>query len=326
MRHGWFALPDTSDVVVRVIRVGGRLTGLAALRNLGLYLPAPSIIDIAVPRGAANLRQPEIVVLGSTWRGRAHQLGRCAPSRTGAVELARNGGRSAPDCVATRDSRSRDCVLRRLTEQPHTDQSRFDAVYAKAPSRVQTWRPRVDGRAEAWGETVLRLRLTDAGVPFEPQVTIAGRRYDGKSLSGLVCRDRRDAALKRLGRREPELFRERSRPGHPDHYCRSSNDSRDVPAARIVVGAVSGGDPSSLGGGRRPQAIAPSVLWRSWCLRSKLRRDVEIRPNLDCFRRNASNLLSFEKPTRKLSAVAVGGQGCAAAASTAACRALPLTP
>lgn len=186
VRHGWFALPDTSDVVVRVIRVGGRLTGLAALRNLGLYLPAPSIIDIAVPRGAANLRQPD---------DRRARLQRGGGVRINWVDGPRRE-RVPWNWLATAEEALL-IVLRRETREVAIaccdallnsrilTNDRLDAVYAKAPSRVQTWRPRVDGRAEAWGETVLRLRLTDAGVPFEPQVTIAGRRYDGRVSPGL---------------------------------------------------------------------------------------------------------------------------------------------
>jgi very-short-patch-repair endonuclease len=186
VRHGWFALPDTSDLIVQVIRVGGRLTGLAALRNLGLFLPAPKVMDIAVPRSAANLRQPN---------DRRARLRPSAGVRINWVDSPRRE-RSSSNWLATADEALL-VVLRResreiavaccdaLLNSRTLTQKRLDTVFADAPARVHSWRRCVDGRAEAWGETAARLRLTDAGIPFEPQVTVGGRRYDGRVSPGV---------------------------------------------------------------------------------------------------------------------------------------------
>jgi hypothetical protein len=53
----------------------------------------------------------------------------------------------------------------------------FDA----APATVQPWLALVDGRADSWGESFVRLWLGDAGIPFEPQPVVPGvGRLDGR--------------------------------------------------------------------------------------------------------------------------------------------------
>lgn len=189
VRHGWYALTDTSDIVVRVIRVGGRLTGLAALHNLGMFLPKPTLIDIAVPRGAANLREPDQRRVRLR-HDRGSGGGSASGVRINWIDSPRRN-RASSSWLATEDEALL-VVLRRETREVavaccdallhyrNWTLKRLDAVFADAPARVASWRKSVDGRAEAWGETVARLRLTDAGIPFEPQVTISGRRYDAR--------------------------------------------------------------------------------------------------------------------------------------------------
>jgi very-short-patch-repair endonuclease len=48
------------------------------------------------------------------------------------------------------------------------------------PSRCRSWVDLADGRCESGGETAVRLRLRDLGIPFHPQVKIPGiGRVDG---------------------------------------------------------------------------------------------------------------------------------------------------
>lgn len=182
VRHGWYALRGTHDAVTRVVRIGGRLTGLAALRTLDVFLPTPRLIDVVVPRGAAGLRDPG---------NRRKRLPRASGVRVRWLDEPRYA-RSPSDWITSEDD-SLLCVLIHETREVAVsccdalvrhrgwEGDRLDAVFARAPARVQSWRTDVDGRADAWGETAARLRITDAGLPFEPQVYVPNvGRIDGR--------------------------------------------------------------------------------------------------------------------------------------------------
>lgn len=182
VRHGWYALPDIADEVARAVRVGGRLTGLAALRTLDMFLPPPSAIDLAVPRTAARLRRPT---------NRRERLDPADGVRINWIESPR-GDRDPWDWIASEDD-ALFCVLVRedretaiaccdgLVRYRGWTSERLKTAFERAPKRVQGWLALVDGRADAWGETVVRLRLGDVGIPFVPQPRVAGvGRLDGK--------------------------------------------------------------------------------------------------------------------------------------------------
>lgn len=182
VRHGWYALPDIADEVARAIRVGGRLTGLAALRTLGMFLPPPTVIDLAVPRTAARLRRPA---------NRRERLDAVDGIRVNWIDSPR-GDRDPWDWIASEDDALL-CVLVRedretaiaccdaLVRYRGWTPERLAEVFDRAPKRVRGWLDLVDGRADAWGETVVRLRLGDVGVTFVPQPRVAGvGRLDGK--------------------------------------------------------------------------------------------------------------------------------------------------
>lgn len=183
VRHGWYAVVGTSEVIVRVIRVGGRITGLSALTMLGMYLPPPHVTDIAVPRNAARLRRPG---------NRRERLRAADGVRIHWIDEPR-GNRPPAQWMASEDDALL-CVLRlerrevaiaccdALLRYRNWTQERLTRVFALAPERTHSWLTLVDGRADAWGETAVRLRLGDVGIPFEPQVLVPGARgpYDGR--------------------------------------------------------------------------------------------------------------------------------------------------
>jgi hypothetical protein len=182
VRHGWYALPGTPDVAVRAIRVGGRVTGIAALHSRGLYLPNRAIVDIAVPSTAAGLRRPQ------------DRRARLAPGdgvRIRWIDSPR-GQRAAADWRAT-DAEALAVVLATESRElavaacdgliRYRGWSRRDIhrVFLVAPERVRAWEQLVDGRADSWGETFVRLGFHDAGMPFEPQAFVPGAgRLDGR--------------------------------------------------------------------------------------------------------------------------------------------------
>lgn len=175
IRHGWYGTSDLDPTVRRVIRVGGQLTGVAALRMRGLFLPRPDVLEIAVPRNAARLRSPD---------NHRRRLTRHAPVRVHWVSPVRR--RLPPHAWIADDAEALDVILRTagrelavaacdgLVRYRNWTAADLDAAFARAPQRVRAWRRLVDGRADSWGETSARLRLADAGVACTPQSVVPG--------------------------------------------------------------------------------------------------------------------------------------------------------
>jgi hypothetical protein len=182
VRHGWYARPGTTDAAVEAIRVGGKLTGRTALETYGVPVPRSSVVELAVPRNACRLRRP---------RDKAARLTRRDGTSIRWVDTPRNSGATAQWRVSVDDalldvlrSESRDVavaccdmVMRRLG----WSWARLDAVFARAPKRVQPWRQLVVDNSDAFGETYVRLWCGDEGIEFVPQPRVRGAgRFDGK--------------------------------------------------------------------------------------------------------------------------------------------------
>jgi very-short-patch-repair endonuclease len=56
-RQGWYSTIPESEPVLRAARVGGRLTGMSALIELGCWSWREHPLHVSVPRGAARLRK-----------------------------------------------------------------------------------------------------------------------------------------------------------------------------------------------------------------------------------------------------------------------------
>lgn len=189
VRHGWYMLPDSNDQVARVVRIGGRITGLAALRVLQVpYLPRTGVIDVSVPRGAANLRQPHDRRKRLTSHSRIRINWNDSPRKNRLPSDWISSESEALLCVLRRESRevAVACCDALIRYRGWTN-AQLDRVFREAPARVQQWRGLIDGRADAWGETVVRLRVRAAGIPFEPQFVVPGAgRYDGRVVGMLL--------------------------------------------------------------------------------------------------------------------------------------------
>jgi very-short-patch-repair endonuclease len=175
VRHGWYAVPDADDAAVRAVRLGGRLTGIAALETYGLRVPRRAKVDIVVPAGACRLRSPAnraarladsdpVIVhwtdaprrtLGSTsWR---------APVGEALVVILRTENRDV--AVA--------CCSAVMHDLNWPDEW-MDAVFARVPRRVRSWRALVNRLDGSHGETFVRLWLGDVGIEVESQPHLAG--------------------------------------------------------------------------------------------------------------------------------------------------------
>jgi very-short-patch-repair endonuclease len=175
VRHGWYARPDAPEEGIRAIRLGGRLTGVAALAAYGLMVPRRPHLDIAVPRGACRLRSP---------LDRRARLAGSEPVRVHWTDLPRSEIRSSSWRVPVADalvvvlaSESREVALACCSAVMHhrvLTSAQMDAVFARAPARVRAWRDDVNALDESHGETFVRLRLADAGIPCTSQKLVPG--------------------------------------------------------------------------------------------------------------------------------------------------------
>ncbi|HEV7949132.1 MAG TPA: type IV toxin-antitoxin system AbiEi family antitoxin domain-containing protein, partial [Glaciihabitans sp.] len=192
VRHGWYSVPDAPVMGIRAVRLGGRLTGIAALESYGLRVPHNKVVDIVVPAGACRLRNPE---------DRTQRLAASAMIRTSAPAAAttpapvarvrvhwtdppRHKLRSTSWRVSIDDAllmvlstESRDVAVAcacAIANHKRWPPQRMDAVFARAPSRAQRWRALVSALDDSHGETFVRLWLGDAGIACESQPQLAG--------------------------------------------------------------------------------------------------------------------------------------------------------
>lgn len=185
VRHGWYSVPEAAEVAVRAIRVGGRVTGLEALRLAGLILPPRATVDLVVPANAAGLRSPHDrrARLGADPAVRVHWLDRPRNETSPRDWLVSD----AEALAVVLRSESREVAIAAcdgLIRYRGWSRARLRHVFAGAPERVRPWLALVDGRAESWGETFVRLRLVDAGIPWESQSRVPGAgRFDGRVAS-----------------------------------------------------------------------------------------------------------------------------------------------
>lgn len=182
VRHGWYALAGLPEVVYRAVRLGGALTGGAALETYGVWAPRGEHPEFRVGAHAARLRLPtdstrRLAELPEATRVRWHGP---APAPGGAVPVWRVSLLEAlRDLLHTAD---RFAVISACDSALHhglISRDELDALFSEGPVRVRGWRRLVDGRAEAGGETEVRLRLLDVGIETEPQFRVPGAgRFD----------------------------------------------------------------------------------------------------------------------------------------------------
>jgi len=183
VRQGWYSVPDAPEAAIRAVRVGGELTGVAALETYGFRVPRRPRVDLLVAANACRLRQP------ANRRKRLDLSGETRVRWSGQRRLARAdplSWRVSIDDALERiiATEARDVAVACVSAVAHKQQwsrSRIAAVFAKAPQRFRCWASLVDSRDEAHGETYVRLWCLDAGVGYAPQAYVAGvGRLDGQ--------------------------------------------------------------------------------------------------------------------------------------------------
>jgi len=218
VRRGYYARPGTDPMLLHAVRIGGRLGCVAAAHGMGIWAPTTLFAHVAMRHEASRLRSPHDRSQPLT----PQNLDGCElhwwplPAvRTGNVhtvmpaEALTHIARCQPRGLAL-------AAFDSAVHQGLVGPAGLDGVFAALPAKLAYLRPLIDGRCMSGIETLVRLMLLDAGIPFEVQARFRGIgtvdflvggcvvvETDGRlGHDDAVSRARdygRDAALVRLG-------------------------------------------------------------------------------------------------------------------------------
>lgn len=175
VRRDRYLTPDVDDLVVRAVRVGGRLTCLSLLALLGVFVLRNHQLHVQVAPGAGRLRAPD------------DRQRPAAAIRAGAVRLHWTEMPEVPQsacAVGVVDA----LVHAILCQPPRAAVATLDSavhlglitmwqlaeVFARLPARFQVLRTFVDGRAESGPESLIRLMARRLGCEVRLQVSFDG--------------------------------------------------------------------------------------------------------------------------------------------------------
>lgn len=172
VRQGWYSIPSAPEAGIRAVRIGGRLTGISALDDLGLRVPRQADLYVAVKPTASRLRR----ATDRHARLLADDAVRVLWTATG------SGGTPwrvsiSEALLAVLSMETRDvavaCCSAALRHRKITA-SELAEVFARAPERARRWSALPSALDDSHGETFVRLWLMDAGVACEQQFYVAG--------------------------------------------------------------------------------------------------------------------------------------------------------
>lgn len=187
-RRGWYTVWAEDDSRFAALRLGGRLTGLAAIEAMGGWVRRPPRLEMSVPRNAARLRDPHRrrPLRPRARRGVAVHWVRGEHDRdtsTGivpVVEALRVAIRSeAPeDAVAALD-----WALRTGT----VDADGVAELLRGIPARFAALLREADAACDSLPESLARTRLRAAGLRVRSQVRVPGAGRTDLLVEGVVA-------------------------------------------------------------------------------------------------------------------------------------------
>ncbi|WP_409048199.1 endonuclease domain-containing protein [Microbacterium sp. HA-8] len=163
-RQGVYVHPDSSLASLSAAHVGGLVTCITLLSELGVFVLEREGVHVQVPPHATRLRTKAGVRLHWT------PLHRTPPPSSLRVEVF-DALLQATLCQPPR------AALATLDSALHLgliDEDDLDELFRHIPRRRRALRALVDGRCESGPETFVRLLLRALGLTFECQVEIPG--------------------------------------------------------------------------------------------------------------------------------------------------------
>jgi very-short-patch-repair endonuclease len=166
-RLGWYSTLSPTHPRFRAVRIGGRLTGLSALDDMGAWiLRRPTGVEVAVARGSARLRRdPGAVVHWVAERG--------TPSSPAVVGL----GEALVRVILDHDLEVSVPCLDWALFTGRLDRIEFERLILALPKSARGIRDWVDPRSQSVLESTARVRLRRAGWTVVTQVGL--RELDG---------------------------------------------------------------------------------------------------------------------------------------------------
>lgn len=217
LRRDCYVPEGTPEVVMRALRVGGRLTCVSLLQEMGIFVHTNDRLHVQVPPNSARLRTPgnaarrlrvrqqDTTVVHWTDSPAGESGGACVPIIHALAHSVRC--QTPRNAIATMDS---------ALNGGHIQPEDLDAVFELLPPRFQSLRSLVDARAQSGTETLVRLIVRSLGCVVELQVRFDGVGYVDMVIDGWLAIEcdsrqfhgdwkahandrRRDAALAALG-------------------------------------------------------------------------------------------------------------------------------
>jgi very-short-patch-repair endonuclease len=173
--RGWYALPELPSEIIRSVRVGGCVACVSAARLYGLAVPAGDTLHVWVSPGSGRLREPD---------DRSRRLDPSVDKRVvlhwndhalDRSELVVPLDRCLAQVVACQPP---EIAIATLDSAVHVGRRTMRGLEVEAqrwPAASRSLLCEVDGSAESFVESILRVRLRREGIPCRPQVRVAGR-------------------------------------------------------------------------------------------------------------------------------------------------------
>ncbi|MEO8095691.1 MAG: hypothetical protein ABI632_12290 [Pseudolysinimonas sp.] len=163
IRNGRYTTRDTFDPEVRAIGLGGRLTGISALKAMGAWVwTEPSVLHVALARGASPRRpagpRERLHFKADDGRGGSLSL----------VDLPLALGRVVLDEPLEEVVPCLDWAL----STGRLDRFGFEELLLRLPRDARTLRAWVDDRSQSVLESVARCRLQSAGWSVRSQARV----------------------------------------------------------------------------------------------------------------------------------------------------------
>lgn len=171
-RQGHYCVPQLSEQQTRALRVGGRLTGLAAASELGLWTPRSHELRVAVGTNARGLRSPDNARARLSKRADAATRASWTPPRprgtrslVDPLECVLHVARRHPAATAF-------AVIESALQQGVISRSEWRRGLRTLPTAQRRALGSADSASESGGESLLRFRVLALGFELRQQVAV----------------------------------------------------------------------------------------------------------------------------------------------------------
>lgn len=165
LRRDRYAIEPVSAEVAEAVRIGGRLSCVSLLVEIGVFVHLRGALHVHVRPGSSRVRPPRskhTVLHWNAWSGDPEPLHAAALADALAQAVRCQQPRAA---VATLDS---------ILHHGLMSWDELLCVFDRLPERYRTLLALVDPSAESGPETFMRLLLRTLGVAYESQVVLDG--------------------------------------------------------------------------------------------------------------------------------------------------------